>query len=390
MREGRSTSGQLFGAPAVVAAAALVTAFRLCVGVFFDTVSVASGNGGLAPLVFGGDDGVYYRQAAVSISYGIPQPVPNPFPRIIGEVMALTGIRSLYPYKWAGIFASILCIVYAGRVASRLTSANSTAVRRVILCLGLLPTAAYYSSYSFTRDVWIVCLFLVASLVIAIIVHRGRAGPGQLLLFGTMFISTASLRPYASLSMILGVGVYFLAISSLRKPVRVLLMIGSLLGALFLKGRILAQLQTLSEFRQAYSGGGSSVGLTLIEGGPLQRIASYFYSLTFNVIGPLPWQARSPVLLFAFVFDSIPCVIALTLIIRRRRNLAQWAKMLLAIAGTYLSLISIFNDNIGAAGRLRLPATCLLLFVAATLTPAPRRSIRSARPLLSKTVSEST
>ncbi len=341
-----------------------VVLFRLGVGMLLQLAAVAGHSGGLSPFSFGGDDGAYYQKTALQIADGFGTRSVNPFPSAIGFLMNVFGVRSLYPFKWIGVLCSLGAAFALGGFVRSEPTRRLNGRHVSVLALGLSPSLAFYSTNSLTRDVWIILGFLGASLSFASIV-RSRALQPLTLVFGFLcFILVSMLRPYAGIAILMGASAW-IVLGNFRGLSRLVVVVVGLGALAVLHARILAQLNTLATLRDTtYSIGGSSVGISLSSGSPLSRAVGYLYSFLFNLAGPLPWQIRSPVLVVSFLFDSLPVIAAVYVIARRRSTLEPWARGLLMIAFSYLALVAIFNDNLGAAGRLRLPATSLLVLIA--------------------------
>jgi hypothetical protein len=384
MKGGRELGGPDRGRDWFLTALGAVVLFRVGVAALLQIVAVKKDTGGLSPFSFGGDDGAYYQAAALRVADGFDVSAVNPFPLAVGEAMRLFRLRSLYVFKFFGVVGSLIAVPLSGLFVNSSKDRTLTARHRAAISLALLPTLAFYTTNSLTRDVWIILGFVAASLALAHMIREGLNSP-LVVIFGLAgLVLCTILRPYAGISLVAGSFCWFV----LRLPMRFRIVAGtcSALVALALRSSVLAKLSALAVLRQtAYSTGGSSVGVSLLGGSMQGRMQGYLYSFLFNVVGPLPWQVRSPVLAVSFLFDSLPVFLALIVIVRFRHRLASWSKLLLLISFSYLALVALFNDNLGAAGRLRLPASFLLVLVAsAVYRPRAEGQPSGDRPSLTK------
>lgn len=112
----------------------------------------------------------------------------------------------------------------------------------------------------------------------------------------------------------------------------------------------------------SYSGG-SNMWISLEQPNVILFLINYIHSYVGNLIGPLPWHISGISTLFVFVVETIPMVLILRFLWKRRSLLSKVQKYILLHAFVWVSLIAVTNDNIGTASRLRPVAWLLILNV---------------------------
>ena len=80
---------------------------------------------------------------------------------------------------------------------------------------------------------------------------------------------------------------------------------------------------------------------------------NYFYSFLGNLIGPFPWGINSAMQIMVFMMESIPMLGILLYIFRQRKELTKNEIVVLVYVFVWMAFISLSNDNIGTATRLR-------------------------------------
>ena len=95
-------------------------------------------------------------------------------------------------------------------------------------------------------------------------------------------------------------------------------------------------------------------------------LINYFHSYLGNLLGPLPWHIHGISTLFVFLVETIPMIIILRFLWKKRKLLSQVQKYMLLHSCIWIGLIAVSND-IGTATRLRPVAWIPILIVFAVV-----------------------
>jgi hypothetical protein len=369
---------------------AIVVVVRTAVFVTLHLWSVHDGQDGFGFIaVGGGDDGRKYYRWATDIVNGVePHSLRNGFPTVLSWLMRL-GVDSLLGLKIVNMLVGLAAPLLAGVMATFATvdpDAKRQSRALAILAVGLYPTAVYTSANSLLRDGWIFVGFLAAALAAARVVtnirrrdpqaSRGLVGWIAVFVAGAAF--TAWFRPYSAVVLILGVAAFAVSIDPRvrraigRSPARVVITVVITVSFFFLfiqlaRGPIDAVFgwDPLEYRAQTKLVGGSNFGLRYGDS-PAANVGLYAYSLAANVLAPLPWQISTPEALIPLILET-PILVALVVILVKRRSALRGngsVRLWLAMAITWFAIVSVWNDNAGAAIRLRAPGVILLAICA--------------------------
>jgi hypothetical protein len=113
--------------------------------------------------------------------------------------------------------------------------------------------------------------------------------------------------------------------------------------------------------------GGSQMWISLDQPDFLRFLFNYLHSYLGNLVGPLPWHITGLSTLVLFFVESIPMVLILVFIWKNRDLLSKIQQYILLHSFVWIGLISITNDNVGTATRLRSVGWILILIVFVTL-----------------------
>ena len=128
----------------------------------------------------------------------------------------------------------------------------------------------------------------------------------------------------------------------------------------------------VAAYRASYPAAESNLNIDLRDASPLKYGALWLYSTVSNTIGPLPFQVRT-MAMAAFMLEGLALCLVAWSIWRRRGHLDGRGRLILCVAGSWFAVIGLFNDNLGTAARLRVPAWVLLMSLAQALRWTDRR-----------------
>ncbi|MGE7922551.1 hypothetical protein ACQKND_05145 [Viridibacillus arvi] len=109
--------------------------------------------------------------------------------------------------------------------------------------------------------------------------------------------------------------------------------------------------------------GRTQMNISLDQSNVFLFYVNYFNSIVSNAFGPFPWQFKSMGTVILFFAESLLLSFIALKIIKLRRRLNNFDFFLIINSLVWFMLIGIFNDNIGAAARLRMIGWFPLLIV---------------------------
>lgn len=361
-------------------------------------------------------DARLYLRTAQDIAAGHrPDSVDNNFPVIVGHLMRWTGMPVSGPFELLGAIGAAATVFLAlwlhhlvrdgaradagtdGRVdraPAALPSSDDAgergwwtrlrarwpARRLLILAIGLYPSSIVFSSTGFIRDGWIYVLALLAVTLFAAAIWSGPSvRPGLLAGTGVAGSALGFLRGYAAAALVVGLGLWLLTEPRipvgrrlLRSRIAGLTALGVVAASwLVLRNHLdvrLRSLAAIADYRSKYldAVSSSNMGIDFRNVSPARFVLLYAQSLLGNTIGPLPYQVRSTVLA-GFFLEAAALTVCGVVLLRWCRRLGPRTRFLVMQAVAWFALIALFNDNLGTAARLRVPAWTLLLIALAAV-----------------------
>jgi hypothetical protein len=368
----------------------LVVVAKLVVVVTFHVWSLSVGRGGLGPVVIGGDDGDLYLYVAeyiantgVAPAYGV-----YVWPVLVGEIMAVTGIRGTLVFKAILFVASLLGAWVGVRLLRRLSAdvlrRPAPAFAEVVVAgaLVLFPSTLWIASYSIYRDAVIYALAVVAVYAAyEVLVGRKRA---YLLLFVPTVWALFQFRWYAAVAVGVGALLWFPLTGGLRRDALRRLAGVAAVGGVFaaaVQFGLIGEIQEVIVAREYFEivGGGSNIGVSYSRSNVATWPFLFLYSFASNVLGPLPNQISGFNTVVGFVLEIPLLSFVLWRVARSPVTRQPGPLLLVSVAVCWFVLIAIYNDNVGTALRLRVFGYQFLFLVAVLDGVARRASRRPAR-----------
>lgn len=353
--------------------------FFLTTLMFF--LAMSQGNEGIEVNFFAGGDGYFYWNQGKNVAAGEAWIRTSIYPLIIGTLMKLTGIESVYLIRVFNYIGFLLLVAFSLKlVRIQLTIDNNKINQeykykaQTLLLISYLFYASLQMNINFSilRDVWIYTMYALSTfLSIKLIFYKkNRFFHSTTLAFSVWLLG--EFRGYAMLSFLLSFGIYFIytKVKLLKKPKR-LLFIGisafALYYSFFMDFTILGMsLRRALNYRAAsldiYSGG-SQMWISLDQSNFALFLINYVHSYVGNLIGPLPWHISGVSTLFVFLVETIPMALILRFLWKKITLLTKVQKYILLHGFVWVSLIGFTNDNLGTASRLRPIAWILILIV---------------------------
>jgi len=222
------------------------------------------------------------------------------------------------------VIAGLMAVAWlCGRAAAQLESDERSSLGLGVLwCIPLLAFVAWFRPYAAGLAV----VGLIGGGLLAHFVLRGRRpslGALALTVLGSLVV-------------------FFVLVSLTREP----------LHDVF--GR-----DALHYRESRYLVGGSNIGLRYNEN-ILHDTVVYLYSFFSNAFGPLPWQIDKPVMLVPMLLELPAFIVIVIVLVRGRHAWPSPVTLWCSMALVWLAALGVWNDNLGAALRLRAPAWILL------------------------------
>lgn len=353
--------------------------FFLTTLMFF--LAMSQGNEGIEVNFFAGGDGYFYWNQGKNVAAGEAWIRTSIYPLIIGTLMKLTGIESVYLIRVFNYIGFLLLVAFSLKLVRIQFTIDNNKINQEYKYKAqtlLLISYLFYASlqmninFSILRDVWIYTMYALSTFlsVKLIFYKKNRFFHSTTLAFSVWLLG--EFRGYAMLSFLLSFGIYFIytKVKLLKKPKR-LLFIGisafALYYSFFMDFTILGMsLRRALNYRAAsldiYSGG-SQMWISLDQSNFALFLINYVHSYVGNLIGPLPWHISGVSTLFVFLVETIPMALILRFLWKKITLLTKVQKYILLHGFVWVSLIGFTNDNLGTASRLRPIAWILILIV---------------------------
>ena len=342
------------------------------------------GNEGIALQIFGGgDDGFFYWEQAKNIAAGRDAILTSIYPLIIGYLIKITGIESVYIiriFNYCGFILLVLLSIYLIEMLFKLEGRKIESKYALSAKILLLVCFLFYASLqmnvnlSIYRDIWIYTLYVLSIILsIRIIFYKKKRFLYLLLLIPSLWLLGA-FRRYALLSFLLTIIIYYgyRKFKGSKKPYGAIIVVLIFFGIYYtffmdyivpvvnmsLRAALNYRLSSLT-----IHFGGSQMWISLDHENFLIFLINYFHSYIGNLLGPLPWHISGTATLFVFFVESIPMTLILMFLWRKRNLISSVQKYVLLHSFIWISLIAVSNDNIGTATRLRPVAWILIIIV---------------------------
>ena len=341
------------------------------------------GNEGIALQIFGGgDDGFFYWEQAKNIAAGRDAILTSIYPLIIGYLIKIAGIESVYIiriFNYCGFILLVLLSIYLIEMLFKLEGRKIESKYALSAKILLLVCFLFYASLqmnvnlSIYRDIWIYTLYVLSIILsIRIIFYKKKRFLYLLLLIPSLWLLGA-FRRYALLSFLLTIIIYY-GYRKFKgsKPYRAIIVVLIFFGIYYtffmdyIVPVVNMSLRAALNYRLSsliINFGGSQMWISLDHGNFFIFLINYFHSYIGNLLGPLPWHISGTATLFVFFVESIPMTLILMFLWRKRNLISSVQKYVLLHSFIWISLIAVSNDNIGTATRLRPVAWILIIIV---------------------------
>ncbi len=345
----------------------------------FYLLSLSQGYEGLGlPMFGGGDDGVFYVEQAKNVANNEPAILTSIHVLIFGFIFKVVGTENIFILKLFNYIGNILLAVVSLLILRKAVGHEKgfgTSAIVLITVLLYYPSLLLNTNLSLYRDVW-VCFYYLWSILLFANLFIVKSRWPFLINFILLLTSLSMLggyRKYALMSFIIGSVFYLLFIGGKKsrlpfKRSLVTLVLVFSVAYTFLRNFTVPYIglsfQNVLDYRQsALTLGGSQMGISLDQPNIVFFYLNYLYSWVSNVFGPLPWQINGGATLIVFITETILFILIFLFLIKRRKQFTKIDLLLMLHSIVWFMLISISNDNLGTAARLRMVGWIPLLIL---------------------------
>ncbi|MEB5685933.1 hypothetical protein [Mammaliicoccus lentus] len=308
----------------------------------------------------GGSDGSLYAQEAVKFAENRPYIYTSIHTPILGCILKIFGTGNLFILKVFNQIGNVLLALVTMYLTYLLTEKVEYRKQYLIILLNLIyPSLLILSTTSIYRDNWILVFYILGLcwLIKYIKTHS--------LIYNVLFlvnlIPLFLYRDYAILPLLVVYVLYFLKKIMNLKIILTLLFVMLNLCFVFIKDyKFPIFNMSISDallFRQTGMetlNGGSQLNINLAKDDLFHFYIDYFYSFVSSVFGPFIWQAKSVAMLVLMCAESIPFLIIFIYLMRNIKSMST-SEIIIIVASFILFLeISLINDNLGTATRVRI------------------------------------
>lgn len=359
--------------------------FILTTLVFF--LALRQGNDGitLTGLFNQGGDGEFYWTQAQNIVNGQSAILTSIYPLLIGYLLKFVGIHNFYGVYVIRIFnyiGFVLLVLLSNSLVKLLFHLEQGKLAKeplydanivLLFCLLLYTSLEINVNLTIIRDIWIYMFYVLSTILSIKVIFLKKNRLLNLIFLVASLSMLDEFRKYALLSFVLTLILFYSYkwFRRFKNKLVVPIVLFTLFGVYytFLAGYqvpiVHMSLKAALNYRHraltVYSGG-SQMWINLDQRAFPLFLLNYLYSYVGNLIGPLPWFVRNSSTLVAFFSETIPMVLILRFLWKKRRLISPVMRYVLLHAFVWISLIAVTNDNIGTATRLR-PIGWILILV---------------------------
>lgn len=359
-------------------ASKFIALFLISCLIYFCTVvliyyfSVFQGNKGVNFSLFGGgDDGQFYYQQALNIYRGLPYINTSIHVFIFGWILKIFNTEEVMLLRGYNYLGMVFLIMVSLMLLKKILNSKSefyNVASILIIILMLYPSLILNTTLSLYRDIWIFFFFLWSIYLFTTIFIEKGTYPKVInaAFFIFSIIMLFGYRKYALLSFLIGSIIYLILYNNKKRKANLskamlYLFIGFSTFYVFLKDfnipLINLSLGKVLDYRKSFIeeyAGGSQMNISLDQPNIVLFYLNYLYSLASNVLGPFPWQVSGVSTLVLMVTEGIAFSFILIVLYKNRKGFNSIDRYLLIQSIVWFMLISISNDNFGAASRLRI------------------------------------
>lgn len=298
----------------------------------------------------GGDDGYFYWEQAKNISHGQDAILTSIYPVIIGYLLKITGIENVYIIRLFNLLGFIILLILSYYTVSLIFKFNDIRLEKsyiydaknlLLICFLCYSSLLMYANLSIFRDIWIYSLYLLSVILsIKLIFQRNNKLLNIFLLLPVLWL-LGEFRSYALLGFVLSISCYFFY-KILIKRFNLVFIIFSIFVVYgvyytiyidFNVPIVNKSLRDILNYR--WSGltiyfGGSQMNIRLDESNYFIFLINYVHSYIGNLIGPLPWHIKGISTLIIFFIESIPMLLILYFLWKKKRYINNSSKIYLS------------------------------------------------------------
>lgn len=327
---------------------------------FFYQLSFLQNHNGVSYIIFNnGSDGLLYWDEVQEVLNGTIIQSKFFYVNMISSLFNQFHINDPFYIRLINYLAYLVFIFIIIKIMNLVVSHKKNMSKFIVLLL----LTFYFSliiilTSSIIRDIWILLLYFSSIYLILLMINK-KVSLFKILILGMLLYALYLFRPYASFSIILSTFLFYIITKSGWKILILFFIVFVLWFQLYMNFKVPIvnmSLYNVINYRNNFVQnipGGSQMGIVFPTTNIFLFLSSYMYSYINNLVGPLFWNIKSLSTLVIFLIESFPVTIMLVIIILRMKTLNMLSRYLLMNVFIWNALISLSNDNIGAAVRLR-------------------------------------
>ena len=120
--------------------------------------------------------------------------------------------------------------------------------------------------------------------------------------------------------------------------------------------KIFGGINEILDYREGFSNfgtGGTTMGIGLLNQGPIMFLFYYIYTLIGQLLGLFLVNINSVIV---FLSESVPFILSSIYLLKNKKFMTKFVSFLITFFVIYTSIWLLGNDNLGTAVRLRIPS----------------------------------
>jgi len=214
------------------------------------------------------------------------------------------------------------------------------------------PTMFYFSTDVFREVYMFIALLLCLLLYKKFLETNWQKGFVYIFIYVGLTYFLYLMRPYLGFSIALTPFVY-LIFSKTRRYVKTWIILYLVILMLVKNFGGIDELLSYREGFSRFGTGGTTMGIGLLNKGPIMFFYYYFYTLVGQLFG-LYWVNLNSIIVF--LFESVAFILAFIYLSKNIKFMTKFASFLITFFVIYTTIWLLGNDNLGTAVRLRIPS----------------------------------
>lgn len=358
-----------------------ITFIFVCVGalsIFSYFFSKNNGGIGLEGIIsFGGGNDSFFYWSEISSYFENSLYVPTEtsiYVPLMADLVKTVGVLDPLVVKTINFFIYMGATFLIVKEMDLIFPVKSNRYRYMVIGITLFaiyPSLLMNITSGIYRDIWI--LFFMLMVTICFLQFLSQKTKISVIKLVLSIILLTMFRPYAGLWAILSIvitEIFFHINKRNRKVIVIAILLFLFTWYTFFRNISLPivnmSLSEVFEYRgdsRNIMKGGSDFYAPLNQSNFLFFIKNYLYGFLSNFAGPLVWQWKSFTTSVTGILEGIPILLMIIAVICKRESLKDEDLVLLIFLISWIALISLSNNNLGTAARLRMYSIIQLIII---------------------------